>query len=154
MNHSGGQPLGVNTLMKEVLVVQPRGITDRSGHRYSFLLAHNVTSPQRICSFIKRSQTMPFKILGKGTFAIKQEYLPMVLQNTFIGSEFLMQGSAQCVMFPCSTFSILTTRKISGCGFVTEKIPWGKNDFCQIFLCNIHMAVWQLLACSVASTEC
>lgn len=75
----------------------------------------------------------------------------MVFQNTFTGSEFLMQGSAQCVMFPCSTFSILTTRKISGCGFVTEKIPWGRMTSVRYFYAtyiwlfgNCQLVVWRV----------
>lgn len=54
-------------------------------------------------------------------------------------------------MFPCSTFSILTTRKISGCGFVTEKIPWGKMTSVRYFYAtyiwlfgNCYLVVWRV----------
>lgn len=143
MDHSEQQPFEVNTLI----------INSLEWIQVQFSIVDNVKSPQRRSFFItKVSDNAILKYQKRVSSLLSRNMYQFSI--TFIGSEFLMQGSAQCVMFPCSTFSILTTRKISGCGFVTEKIPQGENDFCQIFLCNIHMAVWQLISCSVESTEC
>lgn len=46
--------------------------------------------------------------------------------GTLVESELFMYASAQWLIPPWSTFSMRATRKMSGCGHVTENTPWGE----------------------------